>query len=46
MLIIFILGIVFFAKGHGANNDPFRGYGLVFFIAAICIGVGDLNQVT
>merc|ERR1719193_1228092 len=35
----------FFAKGHGANNDPFRGYILVFLIAFGCLMIGDLNAI-
>jgi len=35
----------FFAKGHGANNDPFRGYILVFVIAFGCLMVGELNTI-
>ena len=37
--------IEFFAKGHGANNDPFRGYILVFIIAFGCLMIGDLNAI-
>jgi solute carrier family 12 sodium/potassium/chloride transporter 2 len=29
-----------FAKGYGANNDPVRGYVLVFFIALGCTMIG------
>jgi solute carrier family 12 sodium/potassium/chloride transporter 2 len=35
----------FFAKGHGANNDPFRGYILVFVIAFCCLMIGSLNTI-
>ena len=37
--------VEFFAKGHGANNDPFRGYILVFLIAFGCLMIGDLNAI-
>ena len=37
--------IEFFAKGHGANNDPFRGYILVFVIAFCCLMIGSLNTI-
>jgi solute carrier family 12 sodium/potassium/chloride transporter 2 len=37
--------IEFFAKGHGANNDPFRGYILVFVIAFGCLMIGSLNTI-
>ena len=40
-----LLGLYLFAKGHGINNDPFRGYGIVFIIAGTCILIGSLNQV-
>jgi solute carrier family 12 sodium/potassium/chloride transporter 2 len=32
--------IGFFSKGHGANNDPVRGYVLVFVISFGCILIG------
>ena len=35
-----------FAKGYGANNDPFRGYFLVFCISAGCILIGKLDVVS
>eukprot|EP00092_Neocalanus_flemingeri_P012452 GFUD01013425.1.p1 GENE.GFUD01013425.1~~GFUD01013425.1.p1 ORF type:complete len:1079 (+),score=254.39 GFUD01013425.1:143-3379(+) len=38
--------IEFFAPGWGANNDPVRGYVLVFFIALACILVAELNLVS
>jgi solute carrier family 12 sodium/potassium/chloride transporter 2 len=37
--------IVFFAKGHGANNDPVRGYILVFAIAFGCLMIARLNTI-
>ncbi|KAM6981021.1 solute carrier family 12 member 1 [Aplochiton taeniatus] len=33
----------FFAKGHGKNNEPIRGYVLTFFIAVAFILIADLN---
>lgn len=39
-------GLHIFAKGYGANNDPVRGYILVFFISFGCIMIGDLNLVS
>ena len=39
-------GISMFAHGWGKNNEPVRGYFLVFFIALGCILIGDLNQVS
>ncbi|CAH1407142.1 unnamed protein product [Nezara viridula] len=37
--------IEFFSKGYGANNDPIRGYLLVFVIAFGCILIGQLNYI-
>ncbi|XP_071543225.1 bumetanide-sensitive sodium-(potassium)-chloride cotransporter-like isoform X2 [Panulirus ornatus] len=39
-------GIYGFSKGSGANNDPVRGYILVFVISLACIMIGDLNVVS
>ncbi|XP_076054160.1 bumetanide-sensitive sodium-(potassium)-chloride cotransporter-like isoform X1 [Oratosquilla oratoria] len=39
-------GIYGFSKGYGANNDPVRGYLLVFVISFACIMLGDLNAVS
>nr|XP_046201441.1 solute carrier family 12 member 1 [Oncorhynchus gorbuscha] len=33
----------FFAKGHGKNNEPIRGYVLTFIIAVAFIIIADLN---
>jgi solute carrier family 12 sodium/potassium/chloride transporter 2 len=38
--------IEFFAPGFGANNDPLRGYILVFFISLGCVLIGELNMVS
>ena len=38
--------IEFFAAGMGANNDPIRGYILVFFVAVGCILIAELNVVS
>ena len=38
--------IDFFAPGWGANNDPVRGYILVFMIAVGCILIAELNIVS
>ena len=35
-----------FGEGWGANNDPFRGYILVFLLALVCVLIGDLNVVS
>ncbi|KAJ9588117.1 hypothetical protein L9F63_018508, partial [Diploptera punctata] len=37
--------IGFFSKGHGANNDPVRGYVLVFLISFGCILIAQLNAI-
>jgi len=38
--------IEFFSPGWGANNDPVRGYVLVFLISLGCILIGELNLVS
>lgn len=38
--------IEFFAPGWGANNDPVRGYFVVFLVALACILVAELNVVS
>uniref|UniRef100_A0A8D2ITA8 Solute carrier family 12 member 1 n=1 Tax=Varanus komodoensis TaxID=61221 RepID=A0A8D2ITA8_VARKO len=35
----------FFAKGHGKNNEPLRGYILTFFIAMAFILIAELNTI-
>ncbi|XP_042347989.1 solute carrier family 12 member 1 [Plectropomus leopardus] len=35
----------FFAKGHGKNNEPIRGYILTFFISVAFILIGNLNTI-
>ncbi|XP_043223696.1 solute carrier family 12 member 3-like isoform X1 [Amphibalanus amphitrite] len=37
--------IHFFAKGYGANQDPFRGYVIVFIVAECCVLIGQLNPI-
>ncbi|ODM98387.1 Bumetanide-sensitive sodium-(potassium)-chloride cotransporter [Orchesella cincta] len=37
--------IHFFAKGYGANNDPVRGYILVFIISLGCLLIAELNAI-
>jgi hypothetical protein len=36
----------FFARGYGANNDPLRGYFLVFLVALAMTMVGNLDAVS
>ncbi|CAL9701392.1 unnamed protein product [Knipowitschia caucasica] len=35
----------FFAKGHGKNDEPIRGYILTFIISVAFILIGDLNTI-
>uniref|UniRef100_A0A3Q0SX90 Solute carrier family 12 member 1 n=1 Tax=Amphilophus citrinellus TaxID=61819 RepID=A0A3Q0SX90_AMPCI len=35
----------FFAKGHGKNDEPIRGYVLTFLISVAFILIGDLNTI-
>ncbi|TKS69602.1 Solute carrier family 12 member 1 [Collichthys lucidus] len=35
----------FFAKGHGKNNEPIRGYVLTFLISVAFILIGNLNTI-
>uniref|UniRef100_A0A671QTB7 Solute carrier family 12 member 3-like n=1 Tax=Sinocyclocheilus anshuiensis TaxID=1608454 RepID=A0A671QTB7_9TELE len=37
--------IGFFGKGYGKNNEPLRGYSLMFCIAMAFILIGDLNTI-
>ncbi|XP_068128614.1 solute carrier family 12 member 1 [Hyperolius riggenbachi] len=38
-------GLHFFAKGHGKNNEPIRGYVLTFVIALAFILIAELNTI-
>lgn len=38
-------GIYSFSIGYGANNDPVRGYILVFVISMACIMIGNASHV-
>uniref|UniRef100_A0AAY4E727 Solute carrier family 12 member 1 n=1 Tax=Denticeps clupeoides TaxID=299321 RepID=A0AAY4E727_9TELE len=38
-------GLKFFAKGHGKNNEPIRGYVLTFIIAVAFILIAELNTI-
>ncbi|KAJ8252435.1 hypothetical protein COCON_G00217470 [Conger conger] len=38
-------GLEFFAKGHGKNNEPIRGYVLTFIIAVAFILIAQLNVI-
>ena len=37
--------IGFFGKGHGPNDEPFRGYGFTFVIAFACLMIAELNTI-
>uniref|UniRef100_A0A4W6CA70 Solute carrier family 12 member 1 n=1 Tax=Lates calcarifer TaxID=8187 RepID=A0A4W6CA70_LATCA len=37
--------LYFFAKGHGKNNEPIRGYILTFIISVAFILIGNLNTI-
>uniref|UniRef100_W5N6P4 Solute carrier family 12 member 1 n=1 Tax=Lepisosteus oculatus TaxID=7918 RepID=W5N6P4_LEPOC len=37
--------LYFFAKGHGKNNEPIRGYVLTFIIAVAFILIAELNTI-
>ena len=39
-------GISTFGDGYGPNNDPLKGYILIFFISLGCILIGDLNAIS
>ena len=39
-------GIATFGEGHGPNNDPVKGYILIFFVSLGCILIGDLNSIS
>ena len=38
-------GVNFFEKGYNANNDPFRGYILIFFASMGFVMLADLNAI-
>lgn len=38
-------GVAWFAKGFNANNDPWRGYVLVFVIAMGFVMIAKLNAI-
>lgn len=38
-------GLDFFAKGHGAAQEPIRGYVLSSIVAIACIAIGNLNAI-
>ena len=38
-------GVNFFEKGYNANNDPFRGYILIFVASMGFVMLADLNAI-
>ncbi|ETN67130.1 bumetanide-sensitive Na-K-Cl cotransport protein [Anopheles darlingi] len=38
-------GLIFFSKGYGKHGEPYRGYGLVFFVSLIFILIADLDAI-
>ncbi|XP_014204971.1 bumetanide-sensitive sodium-(potassium)-chloride cotransporter isoform X2 [Copidosoma floridanum] len=38
-------GLIFFSKGYGKNNEPYRGYVLTFVVAGVFLLIADLNAV-
>ncbi|XP_043284241.1 bumetanide-sensitive sodium-(potassium)-chloride cotransporter isoform X2 [Venturia canescens] len=38
-------GLIYFSKGYGKNNEPYRGYVLTFFVAAVFLLIANLNVV-
>ena len=37
--------IAWFGKGHGPNDEPFRGYIFTFILAVAAVMIADLNQI-
>ena len=44
--VLICLGISTFAKGYGPNNDPLKGYILVFVTSLTCVLIGNLDFVS
>jgi solute carrier family 12 (sodium/potassium/chloride transporter), member 2 len=38
-------GVIFFSKGYGKSNGPYRGYALTFMVSLIFLLIADLNAV-
>lgn len=36
-------GLVFFSKGYGKNNEPYRGYVLTFLVSAGFVLIGKIS---
>ncbi|OXU26603.1 hypothetical protein TSAR_006261, partial [Trichomalopsis sarcophagae] len=38
-------GLIYFSKGYGKSGEPYRGYVLTFFVAALFVLIANLNAV-
>ncbi|XP_046144542.1 bumetanide-sensitive sodium-(potassium)-chloride cotransporter isoform X2 [Osmia bicornis bicornis] len=38
-------GLIYFSKGYGKHGEPYRGYILTFFVAALFLLIANLNAV-
>ena len=38
-------GVIFFSKGYGKNQEPYRGYVLTFIVSACFLLIADLNTI-
>ncbi|XP_012268643.1 bumetanide-sensitive sodium-(potassium)-chloride cotransporter isoform X2 [Athalia rosae] len=38
-------GLIFFSKGYGKAGEPYRGYVLTFFVAALFVLIANLNAI-
>ncbi|XP_058790689.1 bumetanide-sensitive sodium-(potassium)-chloride cotransporter [Phymastichus coffea] len=38
-------GLIYFSKGYGKSGEPYRGYVLTFFVAALFLLIANLNAV-
>lgn len=37
-------GLIYFSKGYGKSNEPYRGYVLTFFVAALFVLIGTKSM--
>ena len=38
-------GVIFFSKGYGKDQEPYRGYVLTFIVSACFLLIADLNTI-
>jgi len=38
-------GLIYFSKGYGKSGEPYRGYVLTFFVAALFLLIGKIAEV-